>query len=194
VEDLEQKAQLAETVRELSAKKDALNDEIGRLKSSNEALRAQQEVRLSTAYTHIAEEVLDLLRRDLRRQDIFEDPQQVTFTFGDNAIFVDGESYFSASSRAILKSSFYLGFLAAATKHNFFRHPRFCMIDTHENMGVEAIRSQNFQLQALRISKESKVEHQIIYATAMIEPELEDDAYTVGAFSTNDERTIAIKM
>jgi hypothetical protein len=68
------------------------------------------------------------------------------------------------------------------------------MIDTHENMGVEAIRSQNFQLQALRISKESKVEHQIIYATAMIEPELEDEAYTIGAFSTNDERTIAIKM
>lgn len=164
------------------------------LRSSNEALRAQQEVRLSTAYANIAEEVLDLLRRDLRRQDIFEDPQKVTFTFGDNSIFVDDESYFSASSRAILKSSFYLGFLAAATKHNFFRHPRFCMIDTHENMGVEAIRSQNFQLQALRISKESNVEHQIIYATAMIEPELEDEAYTVGAFSTNDERTIAIKM
>jgi len=145
-------------------------------------------------YTLIADEVLDLLRRDLRRQDIFEDPQKVTFTFGDNAIFVDDESYFSASSRAILKSSFFLGFLAAATKENFFRHPRFCMIDTHENMGVEAIRSQNFQLQALRISRESKVEHQIIYATAMIEAELEDEAYTVGAFSTNDERTIGIKM
>jgi hypothetical protein len=193
-EDLEQKARLAATVRELSAKKDELSNEIAKLRSSNEALRAQQEVRLSTAYSHIADEVLDLLRRDLRRQDIFEDPQQVTFTFGDNSIFVDEESYFSASSRAILKSCFYLGFLAAATKHNFFRHPRFCMIDTHENMGVEAIRSQNFQLQALRISKESKVEHQIIYATAMIEPELEDEAYTIGAFSTNDERTIAIKM
>jgi len=61
-------------------------------------------------------------------------------------------------------------------------------------MGVEAIRSQNFQLQMLRVSKESKVEHQIIFATAMIEQELEDEAYTVGAFSTNADRTITIKM
>jgi hypothetical protein len=68
------------------------------------------------------------------------------------------------------------------------------MIDTLENMGVEAIRSQNFQLQILRVSKESKVEHQIIYATAMIEPQLEDEAYTVGAFSTNSDMSIAIKM
>lgn len=107
---------------------------------------------------------------------------------------VDDEHYFSASSRAILRSSFFLGFLAAATKNPFFRHPRFCMIDSQANMGVEAIRSQNFQLQMLRVSKESKVEHQIIFATAMIEQELEDEAYTVGAFSTNADRTITIKM
>jgi hypothetical protein len=68
------------------------------------------------------------------------------------------------------------------------------MIDTQENMGVEAIRSQNFQLQILRVSRESKVEHQLIFATAMIEPELEDEAYTVGAFSTNVDKTIGIKM
>ena len=87
-----------------------------------------------------------------------------------------------------------MGFLAAATKVPTFRHPRFCMIDTHENMGVEAIRSQNFQLQMLRISQESKVEHQIIYATAMIAPELEDDAYTVGPFSRGDEKTVGINL
>lgn len=145
------------------------------------------------AYTRISDEVKELLKNDLRRQDIFEDPEDISFTFGQNKISVNGENYFSASSRAILKSSFYLGFLAAATKTEFFRHPRFCMIDTHENMGVEAIRSQNFQLQVLRISRQSPVEHQIIYATAMIEPELEDEVYTVGAFSTSDEKTIDIR-
>nr|WIE92216.1 AAA family ATPase [Mesorhizobium sp. WSM4875] len=193
-EDLEQKARLVETVRELSDRRQRLEDAISKLKSANEALRAQQQNRLSIAYTRIAEEVKELLRNDLRRQDIFEAPSEISFTFGGNKISVDGENYFSASSRAILKSSFYLGFLAAATKTDFFRHPRFCMIDTHENMGVEAIRSQNFQLQMLRISKESKVVHQIIYATAMIEPELEDESYTVGAFSTSDDKTIAIRM
>ena len=130
----------------------------------------------------------------MRRQDIFEDPKSVSFTFGDNKILVDDENYFSASSRAILKSSFCLGFLAAATKTEFFRHPRFCMIDTLENMGVEAIRSHNFQLQILRVSQDSKVEHQIIFATAMIEPQLEEEAYTVGAFSTNVDMTIGIRI
>ncbi|RWC89224.1 MAG: hypothetical protein EOS32_29675 [Mesorhizobium sp.] len=194
VEDLNQKAKLVDTVRELSSRREDLEGAIAGLKSFNDALRAQQQSRLSTAYTRISEEVKELLRNDLRRQDIFEDPESVSFTFGQNKVAVDGENYFSASSRAILKSSFYLGFLAAATKTEFFRHPRFCMIDTHENMGVEAIRSQNFQLQILRVSKESKVEHQIIYATAMIEPALEDEAYTVGAFSTSDEKTIGIRL
>jgi len=90
------------------------------------------------------------------------------------------------------KSSFFLAFLAAATKNEFFRHPRFCMLDVHENMGVEAIRSQNFQLQILRVSKESPVDHQIIYATAMIDPGLEDDAYVVGAFSRSDKQTLQL--
>jgi hypothetical protein len=194
IEDLDQKSRLAETVRELSERKEQLNTEISQLKSLNEALRAQQSKRLSIAYTRIGEQIIELLRQDLRRQDIFEDPKSVSFTFGENRISVDDENYFSASSRAILKSSFFLGFLAAATKTEFFRHPRFCMIDTLENMGVEAIRSQNYQLQILRVSEESKVEHQIIYATAMIVPELEDEAYTVGAFSNNTDMTIAIKM
>ncbi|MEA2876058.1 MAG: hypothetical protein QOF14_1254 [Hyphomicrobiales bacterium] len=194
IEDLEQKGRLVESIRELSERKEELNSEITRLRNTNEALRAQQQERLSIAYTRISEEVRILLRNDLRRQDIFEDPKHVSFSFSDNRISVDDENYFSASSRAILKSSFCLGFLAAALSLSFFRHPRFCMIDTLENMGVEAIRSHNFQLQMLRVSQESKVEHQIIYATAMIEPTLEAEAFTIGAFSTNDDMTIGIRL
>jgi len=194
IEDLDQKARLAATVRELSDRKAELQSSIAKLRSANEALRAQQASTLAKAYTLISQEVKTLLDHDLKRQDVFENPRHVNFTFEGNQITVDDEGYFSASSRAILRSSFFLGFFAAATKNPFFRHPRFCMIDTQENMGVEAIRSQNFQLQILRVSKESKVEHQLIFATAMIEPELEDEAYTVGAFSTNADRTISIKM
>lgn len=194
IEDLDQKAELAATVRQLSDRKSELQAAAARLRDTNETLRAQQASTLAKAYTLIAEEVKKLLVQDLRRQDVFEDPRSVNFTFEGNQITVDNESYFSASSRAILRSSFFLGFLTAATKNPFFRHPRFCMIDSHENMGVEAIRSQNFQLQVLRVSKESKVEHQIIFATAMIEPELEDEAFTVGAFSTNVDKTIGIKL
>jgi AAA domain len=192
VEDLDKNARLVEAVRELSGRREELEANISRLKSNNQALRVQQQNRLSIAYTSISSEIKRLLHNDLRRQDIFEDPESVNFTFSENKISVNGESYFSASSRAILKSSFYLGFLSAATKNEFFRHPRFCMIDTLENMGVEPIRSHNFQHQILRVSQDSLVEHQIIFATAMIAPALEEEAYTVGPFSTNVDMTIAI--
>src|SRR6185312_14518535 len=117
IEDLDQKAQLAKTVRELSDRKTELQDTINKLRSTNDALRAQQSTNLAKAYTLIAEEVKTLLDHDLKRQDVFENPRSVNFTFEGDRITVDNESYFSASSRAILRSSFFLGFFAAATKN-----------------------------------------------------------------------------
>src|SRR4029077_5662972 len=133
-----------------------------------------------------------LLRNDLRRQDSFEDPQVVDFDFSANTITVDGHTYFSASSRVILKSSFFLGFMSAATKDVNFRHPRFVMIDTIEDKGMEPERSHNFKNQILRVSKNAKVRHQIIYATAMISPDLDDEPYLIGRFSTRDDPTLNI--
>lgn len=191
IEDLDQKSRMMSVVAELSQRKDLLDAEIVALETMNESLRQEQESRLRDAYVKISSEIKDLLHKDLRRQDSFESAKNVSFTFGDNRLSVDGESYFSASSRAILKSSFFLGFIAAAGKNEYFRHPRFCMIDALENMGVEAIRSQNFQRQIARISSELKVQHQIIYATAMIDPALDDSTYTIGRYSTRDEPTLA---
>ena len=147
---------------------------------------------LSKAYTLISDEVRTLLRNDLHRQDEFKQAQRIEFSFADNKISVDGQSYFSASSRAILKASFCVGFLAAATKAKFFRHPRFCMLDILENMGVEPIRSQNFQREIIEASQAAKVQHQIIYATTAIAPEADDDAYTVGRYYTQQQRTLNI--
>ncbi len=151
-----------------------------------------QQRRLERAYTEIADEVRTLLHNDLRRQDTFETAQSIQFDFAANKISVDGHSYFSASSRVILKSSFILAFFAAATKDPEFRHPRFVMIDTTEDKGMEPERSHNFQNQILRISESSKVQHQIIYATAMISPDLDDEVHTIGKFSTRDDATLAI--
>ncbi|GLS44198.1 hypothetical protein [Methylobacterium brachythecii] len=128
------------------------------------------------------------------QQDTFEDAKFVKFSFKQDSISVDGETYFSASSRAILKSSFCLGFLAAAAKDASFRHPRFAMIDVLENMGVEAERSQNFQMLIAQTSAELPADHQIIYATAMIAPELDDETYTIGRYSTLDEPTLAFRQ
>jgi hypothetical protein len=193
VEDLEQKARVVRLVDEISKRKEELNNEITHLRGENEKLKSAQQNRLSRAYTEISDQVRILLRNDLRRQDSFERAESIQFDFAANRISVDGHTYFSASSRVILKSSFFLGFFAAATKDAEFRHPRFVMIDTIEDKGMEPERSHNFQNQILRVSQESRVDHQIIYATAMISPDLNDESYTVGKFSTRDDPTIAIQ-
>jgi hypothetical protein len=193
IEDLNEKERIINLVDEISRRKNELNSEITRLTEENERLKASQQTRLEKAYTEIADEVRTLLHNDLRRQDSFETAQSIEFSFGDNKITVDGHSYFSASSRVILKSSFILGFCAAAMRDQLFRHTRFVMIDTIEDKGMEPERSHNFQNQILRVSNESAVAHQIIYATAMIAPDLDDDKYTIGKFSTRDSPTLAIE-
>ncbi|HWY16831.1 MAG TPA: AAA family ATPase [Rhizomicrobium sp.] len=193
IENLEETARIIGMVEALSTKKSELNRHMTTLRDQNEALRTSQRDRLARAYTAIADEIRTLLKNDLRRQDSFENPNEIQFDFASNKLSVDGQTYFSASSRVILKSSFFLGFLAAATKQPYFRHPRFCVIDTIEDKGMEPQRSHNFQHQITRISDESVVDHQIIYATAMISPDLDEERYTVGKFSTRDEPTLAIR-
>jgi hypothetical protein len=192
LKEFEQKKQMAAVVKGLVDRKAQLAGEIDELKSEVESLRALSEDRKNAAYTAISEEIKWLLEHDLRRQDSFEHPGRVWFDFSANRIGVDDQSYFSASSRAYLRTSFYAGFLSAAAKMRYFNHPRFCIIDTVEDKGMEIERSHNFQRLLLRLSADDPSEHQIIVATSMIDPELDDPAYTVGPFFTRDHPTLAI--
>lgn len=192
IEDFDQKSKMAGVISSLSQRKVELQFKITSLEDENKKLKYAQQDRLNRAYLLISEEVKYLLHNDLRRQDSFENAKGLSFSFEKNRMTVDGQSYFSASSRAILKSSFFAGFTAAASDEEFFRHPRFCMIDTLENMGVEEVRSQNFQRLLVQRSAKLKAKHQIIYATAMIDPELDNISYTVGRYSTRDEPTIEL--
>jgi rubrerythrin len=190
IEDLEQRAKVVALISQLSARKEELAAELGRLRAAIDTARASQQSRFERAKTLIASEVLYFLKHDLRREEAFENPQQVEFDFAANRISVDKQSYFSASSRAILKSSFMAGFLLAATKDRMFRHPRFCMIDTVEDKGMEPDRSRNLQMLLAEQSRRAPTAHQLIIATAMIAPELDEEQYTVGSFSTRDEPTL----
>lgn len=189
-DDMLRMEQLAGRLQDLSNLRADVRAQITALEGDNEALERQHLDRIRVASTAVSDELKTLLVNDLRRQDIFENPRSVAFSFRENSISINEERYFSASSRAILKSSFILSMLAAATKIPFLRHPRFCMIDSLENMGVEAIRSANFQQQILRVSLESKVEHQIIFATAMIADELDKPEFHVGRFYTRDNPSL----
>ncbi|WP_298330326.1 AAA family ATPase [Asticcacaulis sp.] len=190
-EDLSRKSQMA---NEIALKQDAkrrIGAEMESLRLANENAEQLQVSRMAEATHAISEEIKDLLKNDLPRQDSFRDPQRVDINFTDNKISVDGKIYFSASSRVILKNSFILGFLSAATKHRFFRHPRFCIIDTIEDKGMEEKRSWNFQVQVAKLSNDAPSSHQIIFATAMPSPEVED--FSVGKFSTLENPTLDLE-
>lgn len=191
IEDIDKKLEMAHKLAELRQKKYMLNEELEELKLRITKLKNTQTEQLKKAKRLVERQTIDLLKRDLHRQDSFENPESVVFSFAKNNITVDGHTYFSASSRVILKSSFLVAFLAASMKDKSFRHPRFLMIDITEDKGMEVERSHNFQQQVVRVSEESAVEHQVILATAMPSPEI-DDELLVGKFSTRDSGTLNI--
>lgn len=192
LEDLNSKRKLASTLNELIERKASLNADISRLKSRNELISDSLKNRLSIAYGEVEQEVLDLLHGDLPREDTFISAKTVQFEFSSNKLGVDGESYFSASSRVVLRNSFFVGLFAAATKDPSFRHFRFCILDTIEDKGMQDERSHNFQRLIVQVSQTAKTEHQIIFGTSMIAPDLDVPTLTIGHYSTREQRTLAL--
>lgn len=192
IEDINSKMELAKRIDTLKQKKFELNDEIERLKTYIDSLLARLGLQINKARVLIEKQVIVFLKNDLSRQDAFENPESVEFSFSKNEITVDGQTYFSASSRVILKNSFYLGLLSAALKDPNFRHPRLLLMDTTEDKGMEVSRSHKFQELMLELSNNAKTIHQIIYATSMIADRVPEKCF-VGKHSTATNKTLNIQ-
>lgn len=191
IEEVEAQFKLANKIGDLSARKAELDRVIQALSARVSTLQMSQTSRLITAKGNIEKNTIEILRRDLTRQDSFKDPQSVDFSFAKNSITVDEHTYFSASSRVILKIAFLVGFLKAALEDPAFRHPRFLMIDITEDKGMELERSHNLQKLVIELSATAVVEHQVILATAMPWPKIEPNLF-VGKFSTEQNGTLDI--
>lgn len=189
IEDVEAQVKLANKIGDLSAKKAQLDLDIQSLGTRISSLQLSQTDRLRTAKASIEKNIIEILRGDLKRQDSFENPEHVQFSFAKNTITVDEHTYFSASSRVVLKAAFLVGFLKAALQDRKFRHPRFLMIDITEDKGIEQTRSHNFQKQVIEISDQAQVEHQVILATAMPWPGITPELF-VGRHSTRQQGTL----
>src|SRR4029077_3659456 len=100
---------LSSALEKLIARKAEVNAEISRLSDRNEALKIALSKRLSVAYTAVEREILALLHGDLPREQAFIHAATVQFDFAANKLGVNNQSYFSASSRVILRNSFFVG-------------------------------------------------------------------------------------
>ena len=192
LEDLSGKAGIVQQLAELSQAKENLNKEISDLKQLLQFEKARNIGQVAVARAKISEIVIDFLRRDLARQSTFASASEVTFEFDGDRVAVNGDSFFSASSMVYLKNSFLAAFAFAAANDPGFKHPRFLLMDTVEDKGMEPERSQNFQRLLHKYSKEAKSDHQVIIATSMIAPELNIDELTIGQFYTHERRTLSV--
>lgn len=174
----------------VSVEKAKVQRDLDETESKLKELERRGKRRRSVALTHVSEIAKSILSLDLERQAEFADPQQVSISFGDNAMKVDGDMNFSESSNVILKNTALLSIFSAATQDREFHHPRFLLIDNVEDKGMEQIRSHNFQRIIVDQSKLAEVPHQIIFTTSMMNPELDTAEFTIGPYYTHDNKTL----
>ena len=68
----------------------------------------------------------------------------------------------------------------------------FLLIDNIEDKGTTAERSRNFQRRIVSISDDIPIEHQIIFTTSMVDPELDKSDLTVGDHYTFENKSLKI--
>src|SRR5215475_2386660 len=107
-------------------------------------------------------------------------------------MLVDGKMNFAESSNVVLKNSAILSLFLGACYDLEFWHPKFLLMDNIEDKGMEQERSHNYQRLIVEESKKVKFQHQIIFTTSMMNPELENKGLTVGPKYTRQNKTLAL--
>lgn len=182
--------ELAERVANLISERDAAQSEFDRLTALINRLQHATSGRVREAMRLVTSTARSLLMQDLKRQEEFQQPAQVSVDFADDAILVDGKMNFAESSNVVLKNVAILSLLGAAARDDKFFHPRFLLMDNVEDKGMEQVRSHNFQKIIVDLSKSVSTPHQIIFTTSMLNPDLDLDQFTIGPHYSEDLHTL----
>lgn len=192
IKGLYENQRLAETVRQLQTKREAIRDHLNEIDSKIESLIYIQEIRKQKVQEEVASTLGRLLRQDLNRQPEFSRAKNIQFSFTDNIVSVEGATQFSESSTVVLRHLFHLALLSSSTRIPEMRLPRFLILDGIEDGGMELERS--YRLQEIIVEECSRFEcdYQVIFATSQISPKLENDAYVVARQFSESSRSLAI--
>ena len=190
IEDLVRKIRLAAAIEKLQSEKSEKMALYEGLEDKITARRQAQQRRRDAATTKISQLTTDLLNRDLPREIAFQNAEVIAFDFARDALTVDGRANFAASSMVYLKNSFHISLLQASLELDFFRYPRFALVDNVEDKGMEPARSHNFQSLVVEASEVADVEHQVIMTTSMLDPALDSETWVIGPRYTHEFRTL----
>lgn len=133
-----------------------------------------------------------LLKLDLKREPDFIDPQTVSIDFENDRTTINGKSYFSASSMAILRTMVFLSIFKYSIEEQNARAPRFIIIDSIEDKGMEPARYHNIQNIIQDMSLHTEIDHQIILTTSDLSDKIDIDKTIVGTKYTEQRRTLLI--
>jgi hypothetical protein len=190
LEDIDQKIELFETLKSLRDDRDDLQSDIEDLKERIDILEDRRESRRKKAYNSIRKNTAYFLKQDLPREPQFANPDSISFDFGKDTVKVNQRANYAASSMVFLKNAFHLALLKSSLEEEYFRYPRFCLLDNIEDKGMTPERSQNFQKVIVNMSEETNTSHQIIFTTSVIDPDLNESDHVVGDFYTQDNKTL----
>ena len=190
---LQRRIELSEKITRLSVSKEQLNAEISKLKTRVDAIGVAQDKRKRIALTAVAGRTADVLRQDLEEQSDFLPLKDVSFSFPEDWIAINGDKNRSrsASGMVILKNGFQLGLLLTALDDRDFLHPRFMLLDNIEDKGMIRERSWNFQNVLVQELKKYTEPFQVIFTTSMLAPSLEGSSMLVGRKLTRAHPSLA---
>ncbi|VVN79437.1 AAA family ATPase [Pseudomonas fluorescens] len=185
-----EKLKMVDQIEDLTTRKTGANTRITTLKEKLEALAEATKNRYQDVYSDIEEIAKEFIKADGGYENVFEDPEDVTFDFARDKMAVNGRSKFSASSMVILKNSIRVAIFIHSVKDQMARYPRFLMLDNIEDKGMMEARSQNFQRVLVEKCDELENDYQVICTTSMIDPKLNTSNYVVGPFYKKGEHTL----
>jgi len=187
---LEKQIGAAEQLGLLRNELQALKSKIEELNLSIQRKEETHRTNLRIALAKIESIAKLLLQKDLERQPEFRTATGVEVDFYGDSFSLDGQNNFSASSNTYLKNAVRFAIFFASLELAFFRYPRLIICDNMEDKGMEPIRSQNFQRLILEYSQRYDVEHQIVFTTSMIDPELENTNLCIGDHYTVTNKSL----
>lgn len=177
-----------------------LKNEISELEKDKKILKLsiskkeeEQSYRFSKVMRRIKEIALEILKKDLLRQEEFKNGKVIDIDFLRDSFTLDGNNNFSASSKTYFKNSVLFSVFFASLEFDFMRFPRFILCDNMEDKGMEKERTQNFQEIITDLSKKYlkyNIDHQIIFTTSMISDELNNTKYCIGNYYNADNKTL----
>ena len=188
-----------QTMLEQAEKYERLLDDLDRLKMREDELERYilaTERRIKMERKTIDEAVSEcgvyLLRHDLGRQEDFMKAREFVVDYNQNMAYIsDQHNKLSASSAFYLKMVARFAILMASLKVDGMMYPRLLFSDNMEDKGLTEDRVVNFQRTVVSLLSEvPQDDFQLIFATSMLAPELNNPMFTVGEEYTAGNKSL----